>query len=172
VPQTHAPAAEQPSADSGVHAEHAAPGAPHAVTDGVVQVLPLQQPSGHEVTSHTHEPCEQWSPCRHGAPVPQRQSPVPEQLSASAGSHATQLAPPVPHVFVERSSQVWFALQQPLGHDVASHTQRPPAQRCPSPQGAPPPHVHVPLAEQPSLVVASHAMQALPPVPQVAVDGM
>lgn len=89
-----------------MHAAHAAPGAPHAVTVGVVQTFPSQQPFGHEVTSQTHAPWEQWRPCVQGAPVPQRQSPLLEQLSVSTGSHATQLAPPEPHVVVERSSQV------------------------------------------------------------------
>ena len=35
---------------------HAPPPVPQAESDGVVQVVPLQQPVGHEVASHTHVP--------------------------------------------------------------------------------------------------------------------
>jgi hypothetical protein len=34
--------------------------------------------------------------------------------------------------------------QQPLGHDIASHTHAPPMHRCPVPHAAPAPHRHEP----------------------------
>ncbi len=41
-------------------------------------------------------PAEHFGPLAHGAPAPQWQVP-PEQLSASAGLQAAQIAPEVPH---------------------------------------------------------------------------
>jgi hypothetical protein len=58
-PQVHAPAAEHPSAIARLHAPHVAPGAPQVFTENGVHASPLQQPSGHDVASHTHEPCAQ-----------------------------------------------------------------------------------------------------------------
>jgi hypothetical protein len=70
-------------------------------------VLPLQQPFGHDVASHTHWPVllpHSW----------------PEL-------HAAQLAPPVPHEPFDSDAYGTHVLplQQPFGQDVASHTQRP-----------------------------------------------
>ena len=169
VPHRHSPAMEQLSAEPGVHAVQAVPCAPHVASDGRVHEVPLQHPPGHDVASHTQTPCAQCRPALHGAPVPQRHAPVPEQSSVRTGSHATQLAPANPQVESERSSQV-CPLQQPLGHEVASQTQNPPLHRCPFVHGLFPPHVHDPVEEQPSLDAASHATQALPPVPHVVAD--
>jgi hypothetical protein len=73
-------------------------------------VLPLQQPVGHDVASHTHWPAvllHSWPELQapHVAP------PVPHELfdSDAYGSHVP-VAPP---------------LQQPFGHVLASHEQRP-----------------------------------------------
>lgn len=88
---------------------HAAPPAPHDVADSLVgssQVSPAVQHPGHEVPAHVHAPPEQASPFKH----------------------APQAAPPVPHWVPD-----WFvndthspvALQQPLGHEVASQTHFP-----------------------------------------------
>jgi hypothetical protein len=38
---------------------------------------------------------------------------------------------------------------------------------CPVPQAAAVPHQHIPLARQVSAVVAEHALQAEPPLPQL-----
>ncbi len=116
-------------------------------------MLPLQQPPGHDVASHTH-----W-------PLPLHSWPV---------AHAAQVAPPVPHDALDSEpygSQVPVLppLQQPLGHDVASHTQTPPRQRFPEGQAGPLPHVQVPLAHV-SVVVGSHAAHVPPLAPHDDVD--
>jgi len=54
--------------------------------------------------------------------------------------------------------------QQPVEHDVASHTHEPEAQRWPDSHAAPVPHAHEPSAAHRS-ERASHAMQPTPPVP-------
>jgi hypothetical protein len=110
------------------HAEQAAPGALHVASDSGVHTLPLQQPFGHDVASHEHEPWEQCSPGLQEGPVPQRHSPPAEQLSAACPSHLTQVAPALPHVASDRRLHV-APSQQPLGHDVSSHTQSPPLHR-------------------------------------------
>ena len=128
---------------------------------------PAQQPSGHEVESQTHTPCEQCRPALHGALVPQRHVPLPSQVSLDNAVHVTHVEPAAPHWASVRVSHV-VPWQQPSGHDVPSHTHRPAAQRWPAPHGALSPQVHVPVAEQPSVSAASHAMQTLPPAPHVA----
>ena len=55
--------------------------------------------------------------------VPQRQTPVAEQLSDRA-SQATQLDPAMPQLAIERVEQI-APLQQPPGHDVPSQTHSP-----------------------------------------------
>jgi hypothetical protein len=60
--------------------------------------------------------------------------------------------------------------QQPVGQDVASHTQAPATQRCPAPHATPAPHMQLPVAEQPSDVVAPQVRHALPAVPQCMLD--
>lgn len=74
-----------------------------------MQVLPLQQPFGHEAASQTH-----WPPALHSCPVTQ-------------AAHAT---PPVPHELVDSlayASHVPLVppLQHPLGHVSALHEHRP-----------------------------------------------
>ncbi len=152
------------SAEPVVHAAHACPTAAHAVSDGVVHVVPSQQPFGHEVASHVHTPATQCSPAPQGPPVPQWQTPAEEQLSEATASQLTHVEPAAPHIASERELHVDPA-QQPLGHDVASHTQRPPAQRCPSAHAGWPPHVHVPADEHASEVEAWHATHAAPLMP-------
>jgi hypothetical protein len=53
--------------------------------------------------------------------------------------------------------------QQPVGHDVASQMHCPAMQRRPDSHAGPLPHWQVPVAEQPSAVVVSHATQVPPP---------
>ncbi len=93
-----------------VHDTHAAPPVPHIVADSEVyatHVLPLQQPFGHEVALHTHCPLV----VLHICPVP----------------HAAHAAPPVPHdaLVSEAYGSHVEPLQQPFGHEVASHTHCP-----------------------------------------------
>jgi hypothetical protein len=61
-------------------------------------------------------------------------------------------------------------LQQPFGHDVASHVHAPPVQRWPLPHAGPLPHTHAPASEQLSAFVASHATHLLAPTPHALSD--
>jgi len=97
---------------------------------------------------------------------PQRQAPA-LQLSAWMALQAKQVAPPVPHVADAGVLHV-VPVQQPLAHDVASHTHSPPTQCCPPSHAALPPQVHCPAAEHASARAASHWTQAAPPVPHEA----
>ncbi len=128
LPQRHAPP-EQLSALFASHAEHVPPLAPHAlVWLPARQLLPEQQPA-QEVESHTQLPDWQRWPAAQAASLPQRQLPL-TQLSATVDD-ALQLvhAPPlVPHVPAAAALQV-LPEQQPLGHEVASHTHAPLTQR-------------------------------------------
>jgi hypothetical protein len=88
----HVPPLQQPAHDPpphehaplehvcpGAHAAHAPPALPHELADwepNATQVLPLQQPFGHEVASHTHWPLL--------------------LLHSRLALHAAHVAPPVP----------------------------------------------------------------------------
>jgi hypothetical protein len=88
--------------------------------------------------------------------VPQWQVPLDEQLSVDWATHCTHVEPAEPQVASDRATHV-VPSQHPLGHDVASQTHRPPAQRWPATHAAPPPQLHCP-AVQPSVSVASHPL--------------
>jgi hypothetical protein len=121
------------------HAWQAAPPVPHSEADSLeygTHVLPLQQPFGHDTASHTHCPVV--------------------GLHSWPAVHAAHAAPPVPHDMADSCAKGWHlpaAVQQPFGHDVASHTQLP-----------------VPSHSRP----AAHALHATPAAPQdelVSADG-
>jgi hypothetical protein len=217
-PQLHAPPAEQESARAVSQPTHTAPPLPQAATDGVLQVLPEQQPLGqlvalhplhtppvhtcpaghtphaappaphdaavvpathaplaqhplgHDVPSHTQVLATQRWPAAQATPLPHRQVPVAEQLSDRM-SHATQVDPASPQLPGARARQV-APLQQPLGHDIESHTHAPPLQRWPATHAAPTPHAHDPSAPQWSALLPSHATHAAPLAPQVASAGV
>jgi hypothetical protein len=120
------PSGEQLSAIEVSHATHAAPPVPQALLEGLVQVLPTQQPVGHDVVSQTHFPDEHRCPTVHSAPPPQLQTPFTHE-SASVGSQAMHVAPPVPQLASVGAWQV-PPMQQPVGHARASQTQVPPTQ--------------------------------------------
>jgi len=87
-------------------------------------------------------------------------------------SHVTQLPPPTPQLASEIAVHTAPA-QQPVGHVIALHTQVPLTHCEPMPQEAFPWQVQAPLvASQPSLFFGSHGMHALPPIPQVAIEGV
>lgn len=67
------------------------------------QVVPLQQPFGHDVALHAHLPALQV------VPVPQ----------------TAQLAPPVPQVGLLEVWHLPLESQQPFGHDVALQAHLP-----------------------------------------------
>lgn len=123
-PQVHAPAGEQPSAVflQSLHAKPTGPQAADVVGD--VQVVPAQHPPGQEAALQMHAPLAQTCPAPQAAPEPQWQAPD-KQLSAFAGSHATQAPPAVPQLDTDGAWQVEFE-QHPLAHDVASQPQWPP----------------------------------------------
>jgi hypothetical protein len=109
---------------SALQSSQAMPAVPHAIL--IVpgrHVPPWQQPVGQLVTSHAvvleQEPETHVSVPMHGPQVPHAHEPDAEQLSARVVSHATQAAPPVPHV---ASARVWQVppMQQPIGQLVAS----------------------------------------------------
>jgi hypothetical protein len=170
LPHLHSPADVHESAVT-PHAAQVAPGVPQAESEREVQAPWSQQPSGHDVASQTQTSWEQCRPAPHAGPVPQWQVPVSSQVSVLTELHAWHVEPCTPHCASVRVSHV-VPWQQPSGQDVASHTHRPLSQRCPAPHSAPPPHVQAPVvAEHPSALVASHATQALPAAPQVALEG-
>ena len=146
APHVHAPAV-QPSALA-PQDEHAPPLAPHAPTVGVVHVDPEQHPLGHVV------------------PLQPAQAPALQNWFEGQFAHT---APPEPHMPWALPGSHVDPLQQPP-HDVLSHTQVPPRQRCPVEQASPPPHVHAPAEEHPS-AVAPHAWHCKPPVPHAGPVG-
>ncbi len=170
-----------------VQLPQAAPPTPHCVLDCEAygtQVLPLQQPFGHEVASHTHpEELLEHSSLVEQAP---HTAPATPHDALVCEAYATHVPPTV-------------AVQHPLGHDVASHTHWPVVllHSCPEPHaphaappaphevfvsddGAshveplqqpvhapPPPHEQTPLAQVSPLPQGLHAA---PDVPQWLVD--
>ena len=92
----------------------------------------------------------------------------PAQLSALWLSHAAHAAPPVPQYDSDPLLHV-VPSQQPVAHDVASHTHVPFTHRWPAAQEGLPPHMHWPPAQL-SALWASHAAHAAPPVPQYDSD--
>ncbi len=125
---------------------------------------PLQQPEGQPMPSHTHLPPRQCCPDAHAAPPPQEHEPAALQLSESTSSQAVQPLPEVPHAVKAGDSHVSSAPQQPFAHDVLLQRQTPLMHTCPTPQGAPVPHVHSPVM-QPSDVPDAHALQVAPARP-------
>ena len=101
-PQAQAPAPVQASALVASQAAQSAPAVPQVATDGRLQTPPMQQPFGHEVESQMQAPFMQCWPAWQGAPPPQRQAPVTEQVSALSASQLEQAAPPAPQVVSER----------------------------------------------------------------------
>lgn len=165
-PHLHSPAVEHESAVPAGQAAQLMPGVPHAISDSEVHTSwAEQQPSGQDVASQTHVPCEQCRPAPQGAAVPHLQVPFASHVSAESEVHAKQVEPAGPQLESVRVSHV-VPLQQ-AAHDVASQTQVPASQCWPVTQAALPPHVHLPCAEHPSAFVLSHATQALPPAPHV-----
>jgi hypothetical protein len=161
VPHRQAPPT-QASALVASQAAHAAPAAPHADAVRGTQVSPLQQPSGHEVALHTHAPPTQACPTAHASLEPHAHAP-PRHASLRVASQARQVFPEEPHDVTELVRQV-APSQQPLGHEVASHTQEPPRQRWPAPHAALAPQVHAP-AVQVSATLGSHTVHDEPLVP-------
>jgi hypothetical protein len=136
-------------------AAHVTPAVPHelfvsfAYDSHDPPVPPLQHPAEHDVSSQTHFPLLS----SHSSPA----------------AHAAHIAPPVPHELFDSEaypSHTPPAVQQPLGHDVPSHTHFPTLvlHSCPDPHEA---HVAPPVPHEPfdSDAYASH-VPLLPPLQQ------
>jgi len=131
---------------------HASPPVPHlaSVRAAVMQVLPSQQPLGHEVGLQTHaKPEHRW-----------------------VAAHAAHVAPPAPHwLFVAPELQLKPPIeQQPAQPEAGSHTQlavRPrPEQRRPGPHAGPDPQRQLPtFAETPQRLVCELVTQSLHTAP-------
>jgi hypothetical protein len=118
-PHRHAPDVEQLFESDDGHVTHVAPSVPHAVTDGVSHVAPLQHPLGHDVELHVHMPAEQTCPVEHSTPLPHWQPSGP-QAFAFVMSHAEHASPCVPHVASDDVSHTAPA-QHPLGQFCGVH---------------------------------------------------
>jgi hypothetical protein len=170
-PHWQTPDVEQTSLLPLGQVRQARPPVPQVGTDRGWQVVPEQQPLGHEKASQTHAPPAQRWPVAQAGPAPHAQAPAGVQLSAIAGSQGWQAAPDAPHRASAIADTQVEPSQQPLGHDVASQAQRPPVQCCPATQVGPPPQPHAPPGEQPSARVASQPTHTAPPLPQAGSDG-
>jgi hypothetical protein len=156
-------------ASPALQVEHAEPPVPHALgAVPVWQTFAWQQPA-QLAALQMHAPATQASPAPHGAFVPHLQLP-PLQLSVVRASQLPHVPPPVPQLALLGVLQVLPA-QQPVAHDVASHTQAPPTQRWPTLHAAPTPHWQPPAAQLSARVV-SQVAQPPPAVPQDVVDGV
>ena len=96
-------------------------------------MLPLQQPSGHEVLSQMQVPPLHLCPVLQAGPVPHLQLPslqvserIPQEPQIVAGFPQTEA------FWAPGRTQV-LPLQQPLSHEVASQMQFPPLHLCPTP---------------------------------------
>jgi hypothetical protein len=102
LPHAQAPLALHPLALLVSQAAQAAPLTPQVASVGGLHAPPLQQPPGQEAASHTHAPPLQRCPLAQLGPLPQRQAPCTEQVSALSASQAVQMAAPIPHADSER----------------------------------------------------------------------
>ena len=80
----------------------------------------------------------------------------------------THVTPPEPHFPFDVPGLHTPLSQQPVGQDVASHTQAPFTQRLPVAHGSVTPHWQRPRDEQLLAVIGLHARQVPPRVPQAA----
>jgi hypothetical protein len=97
------------------HAKQVEPAAPQFAGERIWQLVPWQQPSGHEVASQTQLPSTHRCPLLQAAPEPHEHFPVEGlQPSALEVSQAMQTEPSAPHeALVVRLLQV-FPLQHPV----------------------------------------------------------
>ena len=114
-----------------------------------------------------HVPPLHRRPTAHWLLPPQRQLPEELQVSDRAGSHTAQIPPVTPQVLGKAETWHPLAVQQPVGHEVASQsTQAPATHVWPVTQAGFAPQVHWPLVWQPSARVALQAVHAAAPMPQ------
>jgi len=127
-----------------------APSVPHAVDVGDVQVDPEQQPDGQVPEPHPLQtPPVQVSGLGQLEHMP---PPDPQSLGMLPGWHCPMES------------------QHPVGHELGLQMQLPPEQTWPVEQALPPPHVQVPVDEQPSAVLPQ-STQTEAPIPHEVTDG-
>ena len=143
-------------------ATQARPEVPQLPRAGWVQLLPAQQPCGHEVESQTQAPLTQCWPMTQAEPVPHAQAPL-RQESALPAAQAEQLPPIGPQALVETLVQTLPA-QQPVVQEFALQTQAPLTHCWPGWQAGPVPQEQ-PLPVQALAVTVLQATHAAPPVP-------
>ncbi len=131
VPQRHTPA-EQLSAVGGVaevQSTHEAALVPQVVGEGVLQLPEAsQQPFWHELELQTQTLPEHICPAAQTAPIPQRQAPVLEQLSALVVSHPVHATPPTPQLVSAGASQLAPEQHPPGQFAAVQPVQTPPTQ--------------------------------------------
>jgi hypothetical protein len=99
LPHLHRPVPEHVLASSGSHAMQLPPPEPQVESECSSQVCAAEQhPLGQLVASHTQSPPTHRCPSTQGLFPPQLHVPVDEQPSPEVALHATQAAPPAPHV--------------------------------------------------------------------------
>src|SRR5439155_108269 len=131
-PQRQAPAVQR-SDLAASQLVQAPPADPHALTDGVLQVEPVQQPAQVWAQPAQAPPAAFWPP---------RQAPL-KQRSAVVTSQVMQEAPWRPHALVDDGVHT-SPRQQPVGQLAVSHTQRPPRHSWPLVQAGPLPQAQAP----------------------------
>jgi hypothetical protein len=96
VPQLQLPRL-QLSVFCGAQASQVRPPVPHLLAvGGLMQVVPEQQPLGHEVGSHLQVPLTQCCPALQGAVPLAPQTQAPDAHVFERRSQATQPVPPIP----------------------------------------------------------------------------
>jgi hypothetical protein len=149
----------------------AAPSTPQCCRIDAMQAVPVQQPAGQLAAVQAHLPDTHCWPAAHTAPVPHSQVPVDEHVSP-VSPQSWHAPPPVPQN--DGVCRHAVPLQQPPGHDAASHVHSPWTQCWPEPQAGPDPHAHAPVALQLSVVIVAHPThcEPAPARPQWANDGV
>jgi len=122
------------------------PAVPQYCKDTVSQVLPEQHPVAQLVGEH---------------------EPAQTPLTQFCGGHFTQAMPAVPQATLSARPGMQVAPEQHPAQVVESQTQLPLTQCRFAPQAALVPQRQTPVAEQPSAVSGSHAVQRPPLGPQV-----
>ena len=89
------------------------PAPPQFVGERTSHVVPMQQPSGQDVASHTQLEPVQRCPSLHSAPPAHVQAPVALHPSALDESHGAQLDPWAPQVLAVEGTQA-LPLQHPM----------------------------------------------------------
>jgi hypothetical protein len=116
-------------------------------------------------------PPEQVRPTAQATAPPHVQAPAAEQPSAVA-PQATHDAPPAPQTAVAVPGWQNIPSQQPPPHcpgPVQVLTHLPPEQTLPIEHAVAPPHVQLPVAEQPSALLPQ-LVHSEPPVPHALVS--